>query len=121
MTTRRQFISTTSAAAIAAATHTFAAPKSDEIKIALVGCGGRGTGACNQNLNTDKDLKLIAMADIAQDRLEKSLLTLKKTHPEQVDVSTANQFIGFDAYKEAIALADLVIVASPQGFHPYHL
>ena len=121
MTTRRQFITTTSAAAIAAATQSFAAKKNDEIKIALVGCGGRGTGACSQNLNTDKGLRLIAMADIAQDRLEKSLLTLKKMHPEQVDVSTANQFVGFDAYKEAIALADLVIVASPQGFHPYHL
>ena len=121
MTTRRQFISTTSAAAIAAATHTFAVPKHDEIKIALIGCGGRGTGACNQNLNTDKGLRLIAMADIARERLEKSLLSLKKLHPEQVDVPTANQFIGFDAYKEAIAFADLVLIASPQGFHPYHL
>ena len=121
MTTRRQFITTSSAAAIAAATHTFAAPKDDEIKVALIGCGGRGTGACNQNLIVEKGIKLVAMADIAQDRLEKSLLTLKKMHPEQVDVSTANQFIGFDAYKEAIALADLVLITTPQGFHPYHL
>ena len=121
MTTRRQFITTTSAAAIAAATHTFAAKNDDAIKVALIGCGGRGTGACSQNLTVEKGIKLVAMADIAQDRLEKSLLTLKKMHPEQVDVSTANQFIGFDAYKEAIALADLVLIATPQGFHPYHL
>ena len=121
MTTRRQFITTTSAAAIAAATHTFAAKNDDQIKVALIGCGGRGTGACSQNLTVEKGIKLVAMADIAPDRLEKSLLTLKKMHPEQVDVSTANQFIGFDAYKEAIALADLVLIATPQGFHPYHL
>lgn len=121
MTSRRQFITTTSAAAIAAAAGSFAAPQTDEIKVALIGCGGRGTGAANQNLTTDKGLRLIAMADIAQDRLDKSLLTLKKAHPDQVDVSTANQFIGFEGYKEAIALADLVLIASPQGFHPYHL
>ena len=121
MHTRRQFITTTSAAALAAATHSLAAKHSDTIKIAMVGCGGRGTGAASQNLTTDKGLRLIAMADISQEQLDKSLGVLKKKHPEQVDVSTANQFVGFDAYKEAIALADLVIIASPQGFHPYHL
>ena len=121
MHTRRQFITTTSAAALAAATKTFAAKNPDEIKIAMIGCGGRGTGAASQNLTTDNGLRLIAMADISQEQLDKSLGVLKKKHPEQVDVSTANQFIGFDAYKEAIALADLVIIASPQGFHPYHL
>jgi myo-inositol 2-dehydrogenase/D-chiro-inositol 1-dehydrogenase len=121
MTTRRQFITTTSAAAIAAATQSFAAKNTDTIKVAMVGCGGRGTGAASQNLTTDKGLRLIAMADISQNQLEKSLGVLKKKYPEQVDVSTANQFIGFEAYKEAIALADLVVIASPQGFHPYHL
>ena len=121
MTTRRQFITTTSAAVIATATHSLAAKHSDTIKVAMVGCGGRGTGAASQNLTTDKGLRLIAMADISQDQLDKSLATLKRKHPEQVDVSTANQFIGFEAYKEAIALADLVVIASPQGFHPYHL
>jgi predicted dehydrogenase len=121
MTTRRQFIATTSAATIAVATHSLGAKYSDTIKVAMVGCGGRGTGAASQNLTTDKGLRLIAMADISQDQLDKSLGVLKKKHPEQVDVSTANQFIGFDAYKESIALADLVLIASPQGFHPYHL
>src|SRR6185295_5953803 len=115
-------IASTSAAAIAGAAHSFAAPDNKgEIKIALVGCGGRGTGAANQNLNVDKGLKLVAMADISRDRLDKSLKILQTQHPGQVDVSMANQFIGFDAYKEAIARADLVIVTTPQGFHPYHL
>jgi hypothetical protein len=81
---------------------------SDELKLALVGCGGRGTGAANQNLNVGKGARLIAMADISRDRLDKSLQMLKQQHPDQVDVSMANQFIGFDACQEAIALADLV-------------
>lgn len=122
MITRRQFIATAStAAAVSAATHAFAAPKDDKIKIALVGCGGRGTGAASQNLKVSQDIQLVAMADIARDRLDKSLEILKKQYPNQVDVSPSSQFIGFDAYKEAIALADLVLITTPQGFHPYHL
>lgn len=124
MITRRSFLATTSVATIAtvsAATHAFAAPSDKELKLALVGCGGRGTGAANQNLNTEKGLKLVAMADISKERLDKSLEILKKQHPDQVDVSLGNQFIGFDAYKQAIAQADLVLVTTPQGFHPYHL
>jgi myo-inositol 2-dehydrogenase / D-chiro-inositol 1-dehydrogenase len=122
MITRRHFIATaTTAAAVSAATHAFAAPKDPKIKIALVGCGGRGTGAASQNLKVSKDIQLVAMADIARDRLDTSLKILKTQYPDQVDVSTANQFIGFDAYKEAIALADLALIATPQGFHPYHL
>ncbi len=121
MTTRRRFITTTTAATIAVATHSLAAKYSDTIKVAMIGCGGRGTGAASQNLTTDKGLRLIAMADISQEQLDKSLGVLKKKHPGQVDVSTANQFIGFEAYREAITLADLVIIGTPQGFHPYHL
>lgn len=125
--TRRGFLRTSTALASTAALaqlpiERFAhAAGSDTIKTALIGCGGRGTGAANQNLNVSKGIKLVAMADIARDRLEKSLEILKKQHPDQVDVSQANQFIGFEAYKEAIALADLVYITSPQGFHPYHL
>ncbi len=125
---RRSFLHTASTAAASGALlstlpiERFAhAAGSDTIKLALVGCGGRGTGAANQNLNVSPGTKLVAMADVAKDRLEKSLNILKVQHPDQVDVSLANQFIGFDAYREAIALADLVLVTTPQGFHPYHL
>jgi predicted dehydrogenase len=122
MITRRQFLTTTgTAVAVSAATHAFGAPNEGEIKVALVGCGGRGTGAMAQHFNAGKDTKLVAMADISRERLDKSLQILKQQHPDRVDVSMANQFIGFDAYKDAIALADLVFVTSPQGFHPYHL
>lgn len=126
--TRRTFLRTTSRAAAggvalaALPIERFAhAAGSDTIKLALVGCGGRGTGALNQNLNAGPSAKLVAMADIDRDRLDKSLQILKTQHPGQVEVSMANQFIGFDAYKDAIALADLAFVTSPQGFHPYHL
>ncbi|MDR3404286.1 MAG: Gfo/Idh/MocA family oxidoreductase [Chthoniobacter sp.] len=126
--TRRGFLQATSRAAAggvalaALSAERFAhAAGSDEIKLALVGCGGRGTGAANQNLNVGKGAKLVAMADIARDRLDKSLQILKTQHPDQVDVSMANQFIGFDAYQHAISQADLVLVTTPQGFHPYHL
>jgi len=120
MNTRREFLAATSAATVSAATHAFAAPN-NTLRIALIGCGGRGTGAANQNLNASKGTKLVAMADISRERMDKSLQILKTQHPGQVDVSMANQCIGFDAYKEAIALADLVLVTTPQGFHPYHL
>jgi predicted dehydrogenase len=125
--TRRSFLQAASSATGALALSALPngrfvhAAGSDTLKTALIGCGGRGTGAANQNLNVNKGIKLVAMADIARDRLEKSLEILKKQHPDQVDVSQGNQFIGFDAYKEAIALADLVYITSPQGFHPYHL
>jgi predicted dehydrogenase len=126
--TRRGFLHTTSRAAAGGLALAALAPErfahaagSDEIKIAMIGCGGRGTGAVSQNLNVGKGQKLIAMADIDHDRLDKSLQILKTQHPDQVDVSMANQFIGFDAYQHVIPLADLVFVTSPQGFHPYHL
>jgi len=126
--TRRGFLQATSKAAAGGVALAALAPGrfahaagSDEIKIAIIGCGGRGTGAVNQNLNVGQGAKLVAMADISRDRLDKSLQILKAQHPDQVDVSMANQFIGFDAYKHVIPLADLVFVTSPQGFHPYHL
>src|SRR3954453_17296054 len=85
-TTRRRFLATASAATLSAATHAFGASGDGRLKLALVGCGGRGTGAANQNLNTTKDVKLVAMADISRERLEKSLQTLKTQHGEQVEV-----------------------------------
>ncbi|MBI5774688.1 MAG: Gfo/Idh/MocA family oxidoreductase [Verrucomicrobia bacterium] len=124
---RRAFIKSASAAVAGGAAlaalpiERFAhAAGSDTLKAAIVGCGGRGTGAVNQNLNVHKGTKLVAMADISRERMDLSFNTLKKQHPDQVDVSMGNQFLGFDAYKEAIALADLVFVTTPQGFHPYH-
>ncbi len=92
---------------------------SSEIKVALIGCGGRGSGAANQTLHVE-GTRLVAMADAFEDRLKKSLKQLKAQYKDRVDVPKARQFIGFDAYKEAIDAADVVILASPPGFRPQH-
>ena len=95
----------------------------DEIKIALIGCGGRGTGAAQQALSTAGKVKLIAMADAYQDRLEGSLKTLEHQGnlKEKIDVPADRQFVGFDAYQKALAAGpDLVILATPPGFRPIH-
>jgi myo-inositol 2-dehydrogenase / D-chiro-inositol 1-dehydrogenase len=120
--TRRDFLKTSStlAAAAALAPGVFAA-NDETLKIALVGCGGRGSGAANQALSTAGPVKLIAMADVFRDRLDGSYNALKEKHPDRVDVPEENKFIGFDAYQHAIALADVVILATPPGFRPPQL
>ncbi len=123
---RRNFLQTTSVAAggallgglsIERAAH---AQGSDTIKLALIGCGGRGSGAASQALSTEGSVKLIAMADAFKDRLDNSHNEIKKKHGEKVEVPEDNKFIGFDAYKKAIALADVVVLATPPGFRPIH-
>ncbi len=99
-----------------------AAPSSvdDTIKIALIGCGDRGTGAAFQALNTKQNLKLVAMADAFSDRLEKAYGLLSEKYGAKIDVPKERRFVGFDAYKQAIALADVVLLATPPGFRPWH-
>ncbi|UZR96035.1 Gfo/Idh/MocA family protein [Chondrinema litorale] len=96
----------------------------DTIKIALVGCGGRGTGATVQALSTKENVKLVAMADAFKDRLDKSYenILAQETYDAtaKVDVKDETKFIGFEAYKEAIDMADVVILATPPGFRPIH-
>src|SRR2546423_15593326 len=91
---------------------------SDTLKIALIGCGGRGSGAADQALSTQGPVKLVAMADEFKDHLDGSLRNLSSKHKDRVDVPPDRQFAGFDAYKQAIALADVVILATPPGFRP---
>lgn len=103
----------------------------DVIKIALVGCGGRGTGAAAQALTTKQNVKLVAMADAFSDRVESAYTALTKRKykddsgaevdvKSKIDVPKERMFVGFDAYKQAIALADVVILATPPGFRPWH-
>jgi predicted dehydrogenase len=93
---------------------------SDELKLALVGCGGRGSGAANQALSTSNQgpVKLVAVADVHEDRLKSALNNLQKSHGDRVDVPQDKQFLGFDGYKQAIEQADVVILATPPGFRP---
>ena len=92
----------------------------DTIKIALIGCGGRGTGAAFQALSTKQNIKLVAMADAFSDRLESAYKDIKEKFGEKVDVPQERRFVGFDGYKQAIALADVVLLATPPGFRPGH-
>lgn len=95
---------------------------SETLKLALIGCGSRGTGAANQALIADEGVKLVAMADVFSDRLESSLQTLSERHdPDRIDVPEEHKFVGFDAYQKAIELADVVILATPPGFRPVQL
>ena len=94
---------------------------SDTIKIALIGCGSRGTGAAFQALSTKFNLKLVAMADAFPDKLDKSYKALlAKFGAEKISVPDDKKFTGFDAYRHAMTDADVVLIATPPGFRPSH-
>src|SRR5438045_2722109 len=77
----------------------------DTLKLAMIGCGGRGSGAADQALSTSGGVKLVAVADVFKDRMDGSLKNLQQKHKDKVEVAEDNKFIGFDAYKKAIAMA----------------
>ena len=96
-------------------------PNSDTLKLALIGCGGRGTGAASDALNADSNTMLVAMADAFEDRLRTSLEGLQTQFGARVKVNSEHQFVGLDAYKQAIDSADVVLLTAPPGFRPAHL
>ncbi len=96
----------------------------DEIKIALIGCGGRGSGAAVQALSTKQNVKLVAVADAFADRMENAVKNITESltasgNADRLAIGD-NKFVGFDAYTKAIPLADVVILATPPGFRPIH-
>jgi myo-inositol 2-dehydrogenase/D-chiro-inositol 1-dehydrogenase len=125
---RRGFLKTSAVAAAGASILTGLDPVraahaagNDTIRIGLVGCGGRGSGAAEQALNTEGPTKLVAMADAFEDNLGRALQTVSKAHGEKVDVPKERQFVGFDAYQKVLEQdIDLVILATPPGFRPLH-
>ncbi len=92
------------------------------LKLAVIGCGGRGTGAVNNALQADDNIELVAMADAFEDQLNTSLQNLKEAYAgtSKINVQDQHKYVGFDAYKKAIDQADVVILATPPGFRPYH-
>jgi predicted dehydrogenase len=122
---RRDFLKTSAAVAGAlAAVPQVHAAGSDVLKIGLIGCGGRGSGAAAQALKADPNVKLTAMGDMFADRLEYSLNGLKrdKELSDMVDVPADRQFVGFDAYKNVIASGvDVVLLCTPPHFRPLHI
>jgi predicted dehydrogenase len=125
---RRDFLrSTTIAATAATAMAGLAAPLvhasgSDAIKVGLVGCGGRGSGAAEQALSADSGARLVAVADAFQDRIDDHLPTLKGSKVGgRIDVPKDRQYTGFDGYKHVIDQVDIVLLTTPPHFRPMHL
>ena len=95
----------------------------EEIQVALIGCGGRGTGAAENALRTTGPVKLVAMVDVFKDRLENSYRSLKSGFDKQVTVTPDKKFIGFDGYKQAmdsLRKGDVVILTTPPAFRWVH-
>ncbi|MBM3834774.1 MAG: Gfo/Idh/MocA family oxidoreductase [Verrucomicrobia bacterium] len=126
-TSRRQFLKTSSAALGGIAAANFSFPQktfgqnSNTIRVGLVGCGGRGTGAANQAIRADNNVILTAMGDVFADNLQRSLASLKKEAADKVNVEPGSSFVGLDAYQKVIdSGVDVVVLATPPGFRPQH-
>jgi myo-inositol 2-dehydrogenase / D-chiro-inositol 1-dehydrogenase len=125
---RREFLGTSSLA-VAGSLAALAAPRnvhaagSDLLKVGLIGCGGRGSGAASQALKADQNVKLWAMGDAFGDRLEGSVSSLQKIEEvaPKLSVAPERKFVGFDAYKDVIACCDVVLLCTPPQFRPLHL
>ncbi len=124
--TRRDFIKTASMASLAAAVSgsggLFAAG-ADTIRVGVVACGGRGTGAAIDCMDAAPGVEVVALADLFPDRIQSSLARLREKHADKVKVTPDKCFTGFDAYKKVCALpeVDLIVTAAPPGFRPLHL
>ncbi len=124
--TRRDFIKTTAAASLAAAIPGnlgLFAQGSDALKIGVIGCGGRGTGAAIDCLNSSPGTEVVALGDLVPDRVESSLKRLMEKFPDRVRVPANRRFAGFDNHLKVCAVPEvnLIVTAAPPGFRPLHL
>ncbi|MBI83858.1 MAG: oxidoreductase [Planctomycetaceae bacterium] len=127
---RRQFLKnstatvagTTLAGSLTNLSATAHAAGSDWLKVGLVGCGGRGTGAALQALRADPHTKLVAVADAFQEKIDGSLKTLRQQEEvaSRVTVDPSHQFVGLDSYQHVIDAVDVVLLCTPPGFRPVH-
>jgi predicted dehydrogenase len=129
LTSRREFLRTSALAGAALAAAPAILPRrasaddnAQTLRIGLVGCGGRGSGAADQALKADKNVVLTAMGDAFEDRLQTSLKNLQTKHADKVKVTPEKCFVGLDAYQKVIdSGVDVVLLATPPGFRPQHL
>jgi len=125
-TTRRRFLKSTAALAGGALTSRLTtgevahAAGSDIIRVGMIGCGGRNTGAAAQALTADPGTRLVAMCDIFMDRVKGKRRILKEQKKDQVIVDDDHCFAGFDGYKHVIEASDVVVIANAAKFHPLH-
>jgi predicted dehydrogenase len=124
--TRRDFIKTSAAASLAAAIPAglgLYAAGSDTIRVGVIGCGGRGTGAAIDAVNSSPGVEIVALFDPFQDRIARSLKTLQEKVPAAVKVKPERCFTGLDGYHKLLAIKDInyIVMAAPPGFRPLHL
>jgi myo-inositol 2-dehydrogenase/D-chiro-inositol 1-dehydrogenase len=127
-TSRRDFLKTSSAASAVMAAASVAFPNvlrgaapDQKLKVGLIGCGGRGSGAANQALLANPNNVLWAIGDAFEDKMTSSLEGLKASRGAQVDVPASRQFVGLDAYQKVIdSGVDVVLLTSPPAFRPQH-
>ncbi len=121
---RRDFFKTAAIAGTLAAVPNVHAAGSDVLRVGLIGCGDRGTGAATQALAADSNVQLVAMADAFEDRLQNSLEILQKAEDvsAKVAVKPDHRFVGFNAYQELLGSGvDVVLLCTPPHFRPIHL
>ncbi|MHC4098361.1 MAG: Gfo/Idh/MocA family oxidoreductase, partial [Planctomycetota bacterium] len=128
-TSRRDFLKNTGRIAATSAVMAGIVPRiyageNNTIKVVLIGCGGRGTGAASNALSVKNGpMKLVALADVFESRLARSYKSLKNRHSDKVDVPKDRQFLGFDGYKKAMDCldkGDVAIFATPPAFRWVH-
>ena len=129
LTNRRSFITSAGAAVIGSTIafnlgmplYSFAGYK-NTLKVGLIGCGGRGTGAAVQALTADPDVIITALGDVFSDRLEEAYAAINQVFPKRLKVNKDKKFVGFDAYLKVLeADVDVVILTTPPSFRPDHL
>lgn len=128
LTTRRDFIKTSAmvGGALAAPAilpgNLFANTNGDTLRVGLIGCGGRGTGAADQALRADKNVVITALGDAFPEPIQTAKRELLKAHADRVKVTPETCFVGLDAYQKVIdSGVDVVLLAAPPGFRPVHL
>ncbi|MGA1236001.1 MAG: Gfo/Idh/MocA family protein [Limisphaerales bacterium] len=126
-TNRRDFLRSSAAAAAAGASAWVLdvgryahAAGSDILRVGMIGCGGRNTGAGAQALAADKGARLVAMCDIFMDRVKGARESIRNICGDAVQVPDEHCFTGFDAYRRVIELSDVVCIANAAKFHPLH-
>ena len=128
-TSRRDFLKTASMAAgagvlggLSIARSAHGAGASEVLRVGLIGCGGRGTGAARDAMAADKQVKVVALADAFEDRVQNCRKALQTQNPQQTDIPDDHLFVGFDAYKQLLACGvDVVLLCEPPHFRPLHL
>ena len=125
-TSRRDFLKASTVVATGALANAMGinrsvfAAGSDAIRVGMIGCGGRCTGAADQALTADSGARLVAMCDIFMDRIKDKRRILQEQKPHQVTVDDDHCFTGLDGYKHVIDSSDVVLIANAAKFHPLH-